>query len=135
MVAEVLRAYRAYTDLGCSALAVFANRVAPGAKQQVLRGLVDKLPVPAYVLPEEPALAAPTVAQLVEATGAEVLLGDAAGLARDVRGFVFGGAMLPPFLTALTEGALVVTPGDRADLLIGSLAAHSPARRRSRASC
>ncbi|WP_371479476.1 phosphate acetyltransferase [Kitasatospora sp. NBC_00315] len=125
VVAEVRNAYRAYRDLGCSSLAMIANRVAPGAAQEVRRGLGEKLPVPAYVIPEEPALAAPTVAQLVEATGAEVLLGDAAGLARDVRGFVFGGAMLPTFLTALTDGALVVTPGDRADLLIGSLAAHA----------
>ncbi|GAA1250368.1 phosphate acetyltransferase [Kitasatospora nipponensis] len=125
VVAEVRNAYRAYGDLGCSTLAMIANRVVPGAKQQVLRALSAKLPVPAYVLPEELALAAPTVAQVVEATGAEVLLGDAAGLARDVRGFVFGGAMLPTFLTALTEGALVVTPGDRADLVIGSLAAHA----------
>ncbi|MGF1432171.1 phosphate acetyltransferase [Kitasatospora sp. LaBMicrA B282] len=125
VTAEVRNAYRAYTDLGCSTLAMIANRVQPAAKQPVLRGLAAKLPVPAYVIPEEPALAAPTVAQLVEATGAEVLLGDAAGLARDVRGFVFGGAMLPTFLPALTEGALVVTPGDRADLLIGSLAAHA----------
>ncbi|MCX4746699.1 phosphate acetyltransferase [Kitasatospora sp. NBC_01287] len=125
VIAEVLGAYRAYTDLGCSALAVIANRVVPNSKQRALRGLAPKLPVPVYVIPEELALAAPTVAQLVEATGAEVLLGDAAGLARDVRGFVFGGAMLPTFLPALTEGALVVTPGDRADLLIGSLAAHA----------
>ncbi|MFG2818062.1 phosphate acetyltransferase [Kitasatospora sp. NPDC048365] len=125
VIAEVRNAHRAYTDLGCSTLAVIANRVAPTAKQQVQRTLSEKLPVPVYVIPEELALAAPTVAQLVEATGAEVLLGDAAGLARDVRSFVFGGAMLPTFLTALTEGALVVTPGDRADLVIGSLAAHA----------
>jgi len=125
VVAEVRNAHRAYRDLGCSTLAMIANRVAPAAKQQIQRTLTEKLPIPAYVIPEELALAAPTVAQLVEATGAEVLLGDAAGLARDVRSFVFGGAMLPTFLTALTEGALVVTPGDRADLVIGSLAAHA----------
>ncbi|WP_104818356.1 phosphate acetyltransferase [Kitasatospora sp. MMS16-BH015] len=125
VVAEVRNAYRAYRDLGCSTLAMIANRVNPAAKQQVLRGLSAKLPIPAYVIPEEVALAAPTVAQLVEATGAEVLLGDAAGLARDVRGYVFGGAMLPTFLDALTDNALVVTPGDRADLVIGSLAAHA----------
>ncbi|BFV57246.1 phosphate acetyltransferase [Kitasatospora sp. CMC57] len=125
VVAEVRNAHRAYRDLGCSVLAMIANRVAPGARQQIQATLAEKLTVPGYVLPEEPALAAPTVAQLVEATGAELLLGDAAGLARDVRSFVFGGAMLPTFLTALTEGALVVTPGDRADLLIGSLAAHA----------
>ncbi|MFF8772865.1 phosphate acetyltransferase [Kitasatospora sp. NPDC015120] len=125
VVAEVRNAHRAYTDLGCETLAMIANRVAPAAKQPVQRKLTEKLPIPAYVIPEEPALAAPTVAQLVDATGAEVLIGDAAGLARDVRGFVFGGAMLPTFLDALTEGALVVTPGDRADLVIGSLAAHA----------
>jgi phosphate acetyltransferase len=125
IAAEVLNAHRAYADLGCSILATIANRVPPGAEPQLLRELSGKLPEPVYVIPEEPALAAPTVGQLVEATGAEVLLGDAAGLARDVRGFVFGGAMLPAFLAALTEGALVVTPGDRADLLIGSLAAHA----------
>ncbi|CAM5676227.1 Phosphate acetyltransferase OS=Streptomyces aurantiogriseus OX=66870 GN=pta PE=3 SV=1 [Streptomyces aurantiogriseus] len=33
--------------------------------------------------------------------------------------------MLPNFLNALTPGCLVVTPGDRADLVVGSLAAHS----------
>ncbi|GLW56430.1 phosphate acetyltransferase [Kitasatospora phosalacinea] len=125
VVAEVRNAHRAYRDLGCSILAMVANRVRPGAKQQVQRALTEKLPVPVYVIPEEPALAAPTVAQLVEATGATVLLGDAAGLSRDVRSFVFGGAMLPTFLNALTEGALVVTPGDRADLVIGALAAHA----------
>ncbi|MER6300768.1 phosphate acetyltransferase [Kitasatospora sp. NPDC001539] len=125
VIAEVLGAHRAYTDLGCETLAMIANRTAAGAKQRIQRTLTEKLPIPAFVIPEEPALAAPTVAQLVEATGAEVLLGDAAGLARDVRGFVFGGAMLPTFLDALTEGALVVTPGDRADLVIGSLAAHA----------
>ncbi|MEU8514773.1 phosphate acetyltransferase [Kitasatospora sp. NPDC048722] len=125
VTAEVRNAHRAYTDLGCETLAMIANRVAPAAKQRIQRKLTEKLPIPAYVIPEEPALAAPTVAQLVEATGAEVLLGDAAGLSRDVRGFVFGGAMLPTFLDALTDGALVVTPGDRADLVIGSLAAHA----------
>jgi phosphate acetyltransferase len=33
--------------------------------------------------------------------------------------------MLPTFLPALTPGCVVVTPGDRADLIVGALAAHS----------
>jgi len=125
VVAEVRNAYRAYTDLGCNVLAMIANRVAGRDKQEVQRRLTARSDVPVYVIPDEPALSAPTVAQVVETTGAEVLLGDAAGLARDVRRFLFGGAMLPNFLGALTEGCMVITPGDRADLLIGSLAAHS----------
>ena len=125
VVAEVRNAYRAYTDLGCNVLAMIANRVAGRDKQEVQRRLAARSDVPVYVIPDEPALSAPTVAQVVETTGAEILLGDASGLARDVRRFLFGGAMLPNFLGALTEGCMVITPGDRADLLIGSLAAHS----------
>jgi phosphate acetyltransferase len=125
VVAEVRNAHRAYSDLGCSILAMVANRVTGRDKQEVSRRLAARPDVPVYVIPDEPALSAPTVAQVVETTGAEVLLGDASGLARDVRRFVFGGAMLPNFLGALSDGAMVITPGDRADLLIGSLAAHA----------
>jgi phosphate acetyltransferase len=125
VVAEVRNAYHAYVNLGCDVIAMIANRVDPaevaGAAEQL-----DRAPgVPVYVLPDEPALSAPTVAQIVESLGAEVLLGDDAGLARDALDFVFGGAMLPTFLPALTPGCVVVTPGDRADLVIGALAAHS----------
>ncbi|MEV0525895.1 phosphate acetyltransferase [Streptomyces sp. NPDC050439] len=123
--AETRNAYRAYESLGCDVLAMVTNRVAPADRDEIYEGLADSLPVPSYVLPDEPALAAPTVAQITHALGGRVVLGDDAGLARDALDFVFGGAMLPNFLNALTPGCLVVTPGDRADLVVGSLAAHS----------
>ncbi|MFF2204357.1 phosphate acetyltransferase [Streptomyces sp. NPDC058145] len=123
--AEIRNAFRAYDGLGCDVLAMVANRVDREDRDEIARRLADRLPVPAYVLPDEPALSAPTVAQIAQALGARVLLGDDAGLARDALDFVFGGAMLPNFLSALTPGCLVVTPGDRADLVVGSLAAHS----------
>ncbi|MET9903750.1 phosphate acetyltransferase [Streptomyces sp. NPDC006446] len=122
---ETRNAYRAYDGLGCDVLAMVVNRVAPEDRTEILERLDSRLPVPCYVLPDEPALSAPTVAQITHALGGEVLLGDDAGLARDALDFVFGGAMLPNFLRALTPGCLVVTPGDRADLVIGTLAAHS----------
>ncbi|WP_327185146.1 phosphate acetyltransferase [Streptomyces sp. NBC_01334] len=123
--AETRNAYRAYEVLGCDVLAMVTNRVAPDDREEIAARLATRLPVPCYVLPDEPALSAPTVAQISHALGARVLLGDDSGLARDALDFVFGGAMLPNFLNALTPGCLVVTPGDRADLVIGSLAAHS----------
>ncbi|MFJ3717575.1 phosphate acetyltransferase [Streptomyces sp. NPDC090057] len=123
--AEIRNAFRAYDGLGCDVLAMVANRVDREDRDEIARRLADRLPVPVYVLPDEPALSAPTVAQIAQALGARVLLGDDSGLARDALDFVFGGAMLPNFLTALTPGCLVVTPGDRADLVVGSLAAHS----------
>ncbi|MFI6288207.1 phosphate acetyltransferase [Streptomyces sp. NPDC051018] len=123
--AEARNAHRAYDALGCNVLAMVVNRVAPGEREVIAERLAARLPVPCYVLPDEPALAAPTVAQITHALGGTVLLGDDSGLARDALGFVFGGAMLPNFLTALTPGCMVVTPGDRADLVVGALAAHS----------
>ncbi|MGP3972663.1 phosphate acetyltransferase [Streptomyces sp. 8N114] len=125
VVAEVRNAHHAYASLGADLIATIANRVADPEAAEAVRGLAELLPEPVFVLPEEPALAAPTVAQVKETTGAKVLLGDHAGLSRDVRNLVFGGAHLPVFLPALTEGCLVVTPGDRSDLIIGALAAHS----------
>ncbi|MEU6163650.1 phosphate acetyltransferase [Streptomyces tanashiensis] len=122
--AEARNAFRAYDGLGCDVLAMVVNRVA-AEDLAALERLATRVPVPCYVLPDEPALAAPTVAQITHALGASVVLGDDAGLARDALDFVFGGAMLPNFLNALTPGCLVVTPGDRADLVIGALAAHS----------
>ncbi|MFF0272768.1 MULTISPECIES: phosphate acetyltransferase [unclassified Streptomyces] len=123
--AETRNAFRAYDGLGCDVLAMIVNRVAGEDREVIAERLAARLPVPCSVLPDEPALAAPTVAQIKHALGASVVLGDDAGLARDALDFVFGGAMLPNFLNALTPGCLVVTPGDRADLVVGALAAHS----------
>ncbi|MGV9423651.1 phosphate acetyltransferase [Streptomyces sp. NPDC003656] len=125
VLAETRNAFRAYAGLGCDVLAMVANRVDREDRDEIAERLADRLPVPCYVLPDEPALSAPTVSQIAHALGAKVLLGDDAGMSRDALDFVFGGAMLPNFLAALTPGCLVVTPGDRADLVVGSLAAHS----------
>ncbi|MEV6655320.1 phosphate acetyltransferase [Streptomyces sp. NPDC051219] len=123
--AEARNAHRAYEALGCHVLAMVVNRVAAEDREVIAERLAARLPVPCYVLPDEPALAAPTVSQITHALGGEVLLGDDAGLARDALDFVFGGAMLPNVLNALTPGCLVVTPGDRSDLVVGALAAHT----------
>ncbi|MET9292358.1 phosphate acetyltransferase [Streptomyces sp. NPDC003077] len=123
--AEARNAYRAYHALGCDVVAMVLNRVASEDRAALAEQLGAQLPVPCYALPEDGSLSAPTVGQIVQTLDAEILLGDDSGLARDVRDFVFGGAMLPTFLQALTPGCLVVTPGDRADLVIGALAAHS----------
>ncbi|MFJ1674919.1 phosphate acetyltransferase [Streptomyces sp. NPDC088251] len=123
--AETRNAYRAYTGLGCDVLAMIVNRVAAEDRDAIAERLTAQLPVSCSVLPDDAALSAPTVAQITAALGGTVLLGDDSGLARDALDFVFGGAMLPTMLKALTPGCLVVTPGDRADLVVGSLAAHS----------
>ncbi len=112
---EMRTGHQVFSDLGCTVLAVIANRVPEGTVIEC------DLPVPCYAVPEHPSLSAPTVGQVMRAVDAELIQGED-GLLRDVLGFVFGGATLPVFLEHLVDGALVITPGDRADLLLVSLA-------------
>ncbi len=110
-------AYHDLEDLGATVLAVVANRV---SGQMTL----PDLPVPTYSIPEVPSVSAPTVAEVAAALGATLLSGDDAALSRDVLDYVVGAAHVPTLLDHLTEGALVIMPGDRDDLLVATSAAH-----------
>jgi len=111
-------AYHSLTELGATVLAVIANRVDAGV-------VTPTLPVPVYAIPEIPAVSAPTVAEVAGALDATVLAGDDTALSRDVLDFVVGAAHVPVLLDHLVDGALVITPGDRADLLVAVSAAHA----------
>jgi len=123
VAAAARSAYHTLADLHATQVAVVANRVAP-ADRDAVSGQVGPLPVPVYAIADSPAISAPTVAQVVEELGAARLVGDDAAYARDVLGVVVGGATVPTFLDHLCEGCLVITPGDRADLILAAHAAH-----------
>ncbi|BCJ60460.1 hypothetical protein Jiend_38820 [Micromonospora endophytica] len=110
-------AYHDLVDLGATVLAVIANRVPEPMT-------LPDLPVPAYAIPEVPTVSAPTVAEVAAALGATLLAGDDAALGRDVLDYVVGAAHVPTLLEHLTDGCLVITPGDRDDLLVAASAAH-----------
>ncbi|MEU9506934.1 phosphate acetyltransferase [Micromonospora sp. NPDC048170] len=110
-------AYHDLVDLGATVLAVIANRV-PGPMT------LPELPVPTYAIPEVPTVSAPTVAEVAAALGATLLAGDDDALSRDVLDYVVGAAHVPTLLDHLTDGALVIMPGDRDDLLVATSAAH-----------
>jgi len=114
---EARSAYHSLVDLGATVAAVVVNRAPPGA-------VAPTLPVPAYVIPEVPSVAAPTVGEVATALDATVLTGDAAALGRDVLDYVVGAAQVPALLEHLTDSCLLITPGDRADLLVATAAAH-----------
>lgn len=116
-------AYHTLADLHATQVAVVANRVVPAIREKAL-ATVGELPVPAYAIPDLPTLSAPTVAEVAEALGGRRLLGGPEAYARDVLGVVVGGAQVPTFLDYLRDGGLVITPGDRADLIVATNAAH-----------
>ncbi|MBA2513055.1 MAG: phosphate acetyltransferase, partial [Solirubrobacterales bacterium] len=68
---------------------------------------------------------APTVEALADACQARVLGGDPLQWQREALGFVVAAMTLPNLLDRLVEGAVAVTPGDRADVLLGVLSAQA----------
>jgi phosphate acetyltransferase len=127
--AELLERIRAAGhQLGPQLLATCVNRVS-AERLDAVRAALSALDPPAYVIGEVPELTTPTVAEVAAALDAKQLAGDAAALARDVRGFVVGGATVPVFLDHLSDGALVIAPGDRADIIIAAFTAHAAGAR------
>jgi phosphate acetyltransferase len=108
----------------CEVLALFVNRVAPERVDEIL-GLVakEKTQVPIFALPELSVLAKPTVGEIAEYLGASRWSGDPESFIREVEDIKIGAMELPNFLDHLVEGTLVITPGDRSDIILGSLLA------------
>jgi phosphate acetyltransferase len=110
-------------DRGCTVLGVVCNRVDADRVDAVRDGLPGAVgDLPGGVLPEVPLLATPTVAEIAAALRAESLVAPAAP--REVARVIVGAMGLPAFLERIGDGDLVITPGDRADIVAGILAAH-----------
>ncbi len=104
--------------------AVVANRCDPAQLDAVateLRRLAPK----SYVLPEEPLLIAPSVGDLRAAVGGTLINGDEQLLGREVLGVLVAGMTAEHVVERLTEGAAVITAGDRSDVVLAVMSAHA----------
>jgi phosphate acetyltransferase len=106
-------------------VALVVNRAAPPDRERLEADLTQALAgaFAVAVLPEHPLLEAPTVREVAQALGAELVSGDPAWLDADVRQTKVGAMELPHFLDHLEDGSLIITPGDRSDIILGTLAA------------
>ncbi|MHC9291167.1 phosphate acetyltransferase [Mycobacterium sp. LTG2003] len=106
------------------AAAVVANRCDP-AQLTAMANALKPLGPPAYVLPEEPLLVAPSVAELQKAVDGTVIAGDPALLSREAMDVLVAGMTAEHVLERLTEGVAVITPGDRSDVVLAVVSAHA----------
>jgi phosphate acetyltransferase len=104
--------------------AVVANRCDPAEMSAVARVLERHAPR-TYVLPEEPLLVAPTVADLRHAVNGTLVSGDDALLAREVMSVLVAGMTAEHVLERLSDGVAVITPGDRSDVVLAVASAHA----------
>ena len=114
---------------GCDVVATIVNRVTvqdPDGLQQELDSARDD-DEPLFVIPEDEALSRPSVGDIARALGAELLHGSPDSLRRDVAGVAVAAMNLTHFLERLAPGTLVLTSGDRPDILLGSFVANRSA--------
>jgi len=110
-------------EKGCHPIATIVNRTDPENREAMADGIrrgnlaKDQL---IYTIPEEVALGKPTVGEIAEALGAEVLYGGDQ-LNRHVYSFTVAAMQLQNFLTRIGRGTLIITPGDRADIIVACL--------------
>lgn len=112
-------------ERGCDLFCLVINRVSPGILDSVSADVKRALPVdiPIYVLPELPVLSLPTVDEITSALEAERLSGHDESYTREVRDFKVAAMELPHYLDHVEEGSLIIVPGDRSDIILGSLLA------------
>ncbi len=100
-----------------------ANRADPATRDEVLAALAG-LDAPAFALPDEPLLNAPSVGDMMLACEGRLVSGEERLLAREATGLVIAAMTLPNVLDRLFDGAVVVAAGDRPEVVLGVLTAH-----------
>jgi len=117
--------YRNFLLRDVQVLGIVTNMVAPDDVDAVRLGLTNQLPAELMitVIPMDSGLQSPTMQEITNALNAKVLFG-AELMANQVDNFVTGAMMLPNFLSHIKENVLIITPGDRGDIIIGSLQAN-----------
>jgi phosphate acetyltransferase len=106
-------------------LAVIANKVQIENLHLVTDGLKKSLPDTVLVnaIPLISSLNNPTIQEIVNELGATVLFGSEY-LNNQTGNYSIGAMQLPNYLIHLKENALIITPGDRADIILGALQAN-----------
>lgn len=110
-------------ERGCDIMATVINRVDPEQLQEVRQKLSRTLDSasPIYVLGENASLSKPTMWDITQALGAVCLYGDPETLNREVYDYKVAAMLLPDFLNYVDANSLIITPGDRSDIILGSL--------------
>ncbi|MCA1919326.1 MAG: phosphate acetyltransferase [Flavobacterium piscis] len=109
-------------------LSVIANKVQFENIELVTQGLQKSLPENVLIntIPLISSLNNPTMQEIVNQLDAKVLFGSAY-LNNEIGHFSVGAMQLHNYLVHLHDNALVITPGDRSDIILGALQANESA--------
>lgn len=125
LVGNLYLAYDSFSEKGVEVLLAVANKVQPENLKQVVTGLRKKLPEKVLIgaIPLNSVLGRPTIQEISQQLSGKVLFGSNF-LNNQVGGFSVGAMQLRNYITHLKKDSLVITPGDRADIILGALQAN-----------
>ena len=126
-IGSVEFALDALSEKKCDIFATIVNRVGPKDGEKIInllkgRDLTGQQMY--YTIPNEESLGSPTVAEIAKMVGAKVLYGEEQ-LNRNVLKYTVAAMQIRHFFDQIEHGSLVITSGDREDLIVACLAAVS----------
>lgn len=120
------QAREAFRAKGCPVVAIIVNKVEPAQREAIHTSLTHDLaldPSQLVVMPSDPVLASPTLREIAEQLNGEVLYGHDQ-LDRQAKRFMIIAMQMEHYLDRLTDHALLITPGDRGEILLSAVLAH-----------
>jgi len=125
-VANLELAVKSFADEDVKVQAVFMNKVDEDVYDEmtVELGKVNTNNTVIGVIPLNKKLSSPTIREINEEIGGEVLFGEDL-LDNQAEAFHVGAMQLRNYLARMNNNCLMITPGDRADIIIGALQANA----------
>jgi phosphate acetyltransferase len=106
-------------ERGVPTVGAFVNRV-PQGDWSAMGKAVAGCAVPVWMLPELDSLTHPTIREVAGAVRAMLLLGSDDDLSRPVSDIKVAAMSVPRLMDHLSEGTLLITPGDRSDIIMAA---------------
>ncbi|SEF45807.1 phosphate acetyltransferase [Algoriphagus boritolerans] len=125
IVEQAISTTNAFLSNGVQVLTLVANKVEQGKETELLKKLTQALPKEILIsaIPVHLELSNPTMEEIRDAMGAKVFFGENL-LTNRVDHVIVGAMQLRNFLQRVKNNTLVITPGDRGDIIIGALQAN-----------
>ncbi len=121
-------AYDSFVERGVEVIAIIANKILKKNTKTVVKALQKAIPGNVHInaIHRESQLIHPNVREIVEHFGSDVIAGNEF-LDKSIKHILVGAMQLRHFLPTIKDKSLVIVPGDRADIILGSLQANRSA--------
>ena len=118
--------YNSFISKEVDVIGIVANKIEEDEVAYIRAELIKSFPkeLQIDIIPKIDFLAFPTVKEVVQALKGRVLFGEQF-LDNAIGSYSTGAMQLRNYLTRIKENALVITPGDRADIILGALQANA----------